>query len=101
MTPHRTDARDPREGARELFWDLHEAGSYSCPGCGRGRDETTSMHVHHIDGNPTNHSRENLVALCHQCHLGGEHGLDIDDPRLGPPSVHAPRPSVSAPRPGP
>lgn len=92
---------DVRRGSRELFWDLHNQSSYTCPGCGAGRDETTAMHVHHVDGNRTNHTRGNLVALCNQCHLGGEHGLDIDNPQLSPPSVSAPRPSVSAPRPGP
>lgn len=96
----RTD-RDVRKGARELFWDLHDARSYRCPGCGSAREETTSIHVHHLDGNPANNARDNLVALCNQCHLGGEHGLDVDDPRLTPPSGRTPRPTVSAPRPGP
>lgn len=94
-------ARDERQGARDLFWDLHDAQTYPCPGCGSSQDEAASMHVHHIDGNPQNNSRENLVALCNQCHLGGEHGYDVNDPRLSPPSVRARRPSASVPRPGP
>lgn len=98
MTP--PEARDVREGARELFWDLHDTGSYRCPGCGTPREGTTAMHVHHIDGNPTNNTRRNLVALCNQCHLGGEHGLDVDDPALSPPSGRTPRPSASVSRPG-
>ena len=97
---HRDD-RDPRQGGRDLFWHLHDTQSYRCPGCGASRSETTSMHVHHRDGNPTNNELGNLVALCNQCHLGGEHGLDVDSPRLTPPSGRTPRPSVSAPRPGP
>jgi len=92
--------RDAREGARELFWDLHDARTYSCPGCGTPRDETSAIHVHHVDGNPTNNARENLVGLCNQCHLGGEHGYDIDDPRLTKPSGRTPRPSASVSRPG-
>jgi len=91
---------DVREGARKLFWDLHDAGRYRCPGCGAAHDETVAMHVHHVDGNPRNNSRDNLVALCNQCHLGGEHGYDIDDARLSPPSVQASRPAVSVSRPG-
>ncbi|WP_089650103.1 HNH endonuclease signature motif containing protein [Halobacterium hubeiense] len=94
-------ARERREAARDLFWELHDSRRYTCPGCGRSRDETTSMHVHHIDGNPANSNRSNLVALCNQCHLGGVHNYDIEDPRLTKPSGHTPRPSVSAPRPGP
>lgn len=92
--------RDVREGARELFWELHDADSYSCPGCGTRRDETTAIHVHHLDGNPTNNARGNLVGLCNQCHLHGEHDLDVADPRLTKPSGRAPRPSASVPRPG-
>lgn len=100
--PHpRADAGDIREDARELFWHLHDRSRYRCPGCGRSREETASMHVHHIDGNPTNATRGNLVALCHTCHLGGEHDLDVEDPRLtkptptnlGPPGVSASPPS--------
>jgi len=86
MSPARYSSHDLRKGARELFWHLHDAHSYRCPGCGRSRDETTAMHVHHIDGNPTNHSRQNLAALCHQCHLSGEHDLELEDPRLTKPS---------------
>lgn len=97
----RSTPNEERQPARDVFWDLHDANRYSCPGCGATRDQTTSMHVHHRDGNPHNHSRENLVALCRSCHLGGEHGLDVDDPRLSKPSVSASKPTVSAPRPGP
>lgn len=93
--------RDPRQGAREIFWELHDAGLYTCPGCGSSREETTSMHVHHLDGNPTNNSRENLVGLCNQCHLGGEHDYDVDDPRFSKPTVYASKPTGSTPRPGP
>lgn len=93
--------RDPRQGARDVFWELHDTQRYACPGCGASREETTAMHVHHRDGNPSNNSRENLVALCNQCHLRGVHDFDIEDPRLTKPSGYTPRPSVSAPRPGP
>jgi hypothetical protein len=29
---------------------------------------TSNLHVHHIDHNKQNNVRENLVALCQQCH---------------------------------
>ena len=31
--------------------------------------------VHHIDGNPKNNRRRNLVALCQRCHLRLDAGL--------------------------
>lgn len=31
--------------------------------------------VHHIDGNPKNNSRQNLIALCERCHLRLDRGL--------------------------
>lgn len=97
----RSKATDVREGARELFWHLHDAGRYRCPGCGRSRDGTLAMHVHHRDGNPTNNNRHNLVALCNQCHLGGQHGLDVGAPTVSPPSGRTSRPTGSVTRPGP
>jgi HNH endonuclease. len=66
----------------------------------RGRDNVQSFHVHHLDGNKSNNHDSNLVALCSSCHLGGEHDLDVDDPRLQPPSPRStspPKPRVSAP----
>lgn len=74
---------DPRQPARDLFWDDHDPGTYQCPGCGRGRDEVTSFHVHHMDGDKENWARSNLVGLCPRCHLGDEHELDIQG-SLGP-----------------
>lgn len=83
-----TDDRpaDGRAGSRQVFWDLHDRGTYSCPGCGRDAEEVSSVHIHHRDGNKHNDSRHNLVGLCHLCHLGGRHDLELEDPRLTKPS---------------
>ena len=74
---------DPRQPARDFFWDQHDAGSYRCPGCGRGRESAGSFHVHHLDGDKQNNDPNNLVGLCPRCHLGEEHQLDVDG-ELGP-----------------
>jgi 5-methylcytosine-specific restriction endonuclease McrA len=97
----RSRATDVREGARELFWHLHDQERYRCPGCGRSRDETVAMHVHHRDGNPANNRRQNLIALCNQCHLHGEHGLNVGAPTVTSPSGRTARPTGSVSRPGP
>lgn len=92
---------DVREPARDLFWELHDASHYSCPGCGASGDEVTSFHVHHLDGDRTNHSRDNLVALCPSCHLGDEHDRRLPDSATDPPSVYGTNPpSVGDTSPG-
>lgn len=59
---------DPRARHRERYWNEHDEESYTCPDCGRGKDEVSEFQVHHKDGNPTNGDGENLVALCKECH---------------------------------
>lgn len=39
-----------------------------CQICGRPEEKRRRLDVHHIDDSKTNHSPENLVALCHSCH---------------------------------
>jgi 5-methylcytosine-specific restriction endonuclease McrA len=93
---------DPRASGRALFWRDRDPGRYRCPGCGRGRNDVRTFHVHHLDGNKENNDESNLVALCPSCHLGGEHGLNIDDPRIQPPSpsgTEPPKPTASPPSP--
>ncbi|WP_092817591.1 HNH endonuclease [Halopenitus malekzadehii] len=93
---------DPRSQGRSLFWRDRDPGRYRCPGCGRGRGDVQSFHVHHLDGNKENNTESNLVALCSSCHLGGEHDLDVGDPRLQPPSpfgTEPPKARVSPPSP--
>lgn len=74
-----------RDRARELFWSEHDRDEYDCPDCGRGIERVSEFDVHHKDGDPLNNSRENLVALCHRCHVWRHHdgptmsGLDLDE----------------------
>lgn len=44
-----------------------------CEFCG---DDQARIDVHHIDGNTSNNSVENLVALCRKCHMREDGRLD-------------------------
>jgi DNA-directed RNA polymerase subunit RPC12/RpoP len=50
---------------RELF----ERAGNACQHCG----QTFALDIHHIDGNPANNSKTNLIVLCATCHrlVGG------------------------------
>ena len=51
---------------------LLEEADYCCSQCGFNTphpdDGKTILEINHIDGNGTNHSRENLEVLCPNCH---------------------------------
>jgi hypothetical protein len=78
-------ARQGRERAREWFWSEHDRQDYECPDCGRGIDRVTGFDVHHIDEDPTNNDPDNLIGLCHRCHIWRHHdgptlpGLDLEE----------------------
>lgn len=58
-----------RRKAREKYWGEYDRSTYSCADCGRQESELLEkMEVHHIDGNPSNNSLDNLVGLCQVCH---------------------------------
>ena len=58
-----------RKLARERYWDEHDKTRYTCPDCGRGRDEIVGeFQVHHKSGNPHDNRLEHLVGLCGFCH---------------------------------
>lgn len=90
-----------REPARDLFWELHDADTYSCPGCDSPASEVTAWHVHHVNKDKRRHDRHNLVALCPSCHLGDEHDRRLPDSATDPPGVHGTNPpSVGDTSPG-
>ena len=44
--------------------------NYSCEGCGQyGSRPGNPLTVHHIDFNPANNIKANLLLLCAKCHL--------------------------------
>lgn len=57
-----------RKEHREKYWNENDKQSYNCPDCGRGKDEVSEFHVHHLDENPRNGRLDNLLALCKECH---------------------------------
>ena len=62
---------------KEIARDVKEAAGWRCAACGKKCREpgepfdshTRTLTVHHIDHQPENCARENLVALCAPCHL--------------------------------
>ena len=97
-----TDHSDPRQSARDLFWQDRDGSTYRCPGCGRPREFVDAVEVHHRDENKRNADDANLIGLCRRCHQRGEHGRRpqdipsrVDAPR--PHGVDEPRPSVGGP----
>lgn len=68
--PRQSESPDQsRNFAVDWYWEHHDHDSYTCPDCGRGTDRVSQFDVHHRDGDPTNNDPENLVALCHRCHM--------------------------------
>ncbi len=48
--------------------------NYTCEQCGvELKNDSKLLHVHHINGNKTNNTRENLRALCVDCHKKQPH----------------------------
>jgi hypothetical protein len=58
-----------RARAREYYWSVHDKQSYECPDCERGFHRADGFDVHHKDRDPFNNDPQNLVALCHRCHM--------------------------------
>ena len=60
----------------EIALAVKEEAAWACTECGieHQADGTSGsiLTVHHIDRDPGNCSRENLVALCARCHLRAE-----------------------------
>jgi len=58
-----------RRLARERYWSKHPKQDYTCPDCGRGRDDIVGeFQVHHKSGNPHDNRIDRLVGLCGFCH---------------------------------
>ena len=53
--------------------EILERDDSTCQYCGVKR--TTHMQINHIDGNPKDHSKENLEVICSSCHKITHSGL--------------------------
>ncbi len=58
---------------KQIRKKILERDNYTCQYCGVQR--TTFMQINHIDGNPKDHSHENLEVICAACHKITHSGL--------------------------
>lgn len=56
---------------KELRESVRKRDKYKCKICGLSeKSHITKLHIHHIDFNKKNPSRNNLISLCKKCHMG-------------------------------
>lgn len=72
LYPQRAGYRDPAY-LRARRRAIARAGG-NCESCGEPLEETApgrvSCQTHHVDGDATNNTPENLLVCCHRCHSG-------------------------------
>lgn len=63
--------KDARSEHKRRYWSVVDRSSYRCPDCGRkaSHPDIWRMEIHHKDRDPFNGDMDNLVALCHHCHM--------------------------------
>lgn len=73
--------KDYPKNWEEIRQEVIKNAEYTCQECGREgatiNENTGSeviLTVHHIDENPGNNERENLICLCQGCHLAVHRG---------------------------
>jgi hypothetical protein len=64
----------PQEWTESLRESIRKRDNYECQNCNMTEEEHIIvygqvLHVHHIDYNKKNCSKNNLITLCHQCNL--------------------------------
>lgn len=66
----------------EISYQVKEEADWRCKDCGHPDDLEAGylLTVHHLDGDETNNSRENLRALCQRCHLKRQGRLRLYGP---------------------
>jgi 5-methylcytosine-specific restriction endonuclease McrA len=78
----------PRNGG---LWEnmaplIRERDGLRCTTCGEAPALSSSLHVHHIDHDPTNNVPENLITLCAADHMTHHKSLEppfcLSTPRL-------------------
>ena len=66
----------PKEFNPSLRHQIRKRDNFTCQNCGIHQDNTTTLHIHHIDYNKFNNDSMNLIALCVTCH--GQTNWTID-----------------------
>jgi len=60
----------PSNWNRRLKKQIRERDGFKCVLCGKAEiDEGINLAVHHVDYDKNNLDPENLIALCHACHI--------------------------------
>lgn len=70
----------PDEFNRYLKQEIRSRDSHQCQCCGENVYRSKRGHVHHIDGNKQNSSKDNLVLVCATCHnaIHGRNNITSD-----------------------
>jgi hypothetical protein len=69
-----TKARYPKDWDR-IAYKLKVERNFTCEGCDQqGNQWHNPLTVHHVDYNPANNTRRNLLVLCAKCHLKLQQG---------------------------
>jgi 5-methylcytosine-specific restriction endonuclease McrA len=55
---------------RRFIRSLKDVCGWACERCGESPEKRKMLHAHHIDEDPQNNKRENLIVLCPKCHRG-------------------------------
>ena len=60
---------------KEIAFELKKRAGWKCSMCAHYNDVKGgyALTVHHVDGDPENNYRSNLVVVCQRCHLKLEH----------------------------
>jgi len=66
-----------KKWTKKLREKVRKRDNYECQFCGLTQAEhyaiyNEKLHVHHIDKNKKNNSSDNLITLCHSCHISWE-----------------------------
>lgn len=72
----------PAEFNKALRRKIRDRDGQACQLCGKGRAETGTLEVHHIDYDKHNNAESNLIALCRPCHGQTNFGQDVWRDRL-------------------
>lgn len=69
----------PEEWTRTLREQIRDRDNRQCQLCFEYEDVLSKkLHVHHIDGNKNNCSKDNLISLCIVCHIKVERSKDYN-----------------------
>lgn len=66
----------------DLSREYRKAANYHCQSCDVDcSDDPSLLHLHHIDGNPSNNKHENFRVLCVDCHSKQSYHSQVSNPQ--------------------